>query len=217
MKPYIIAVLQPKGGTGKTTISINLASAFRREGERVLLADSDPQGSALDWSELNDGARLPVMACCRKTIASDLAAVAELYDRIVIDGASKVTDLMGSIVRLADLVLIPLKPSGFDLMATEELIELIKLAHSITGDRPRVAFIVSMQKDGTHLSRAIREQLASFGFPVLSAATSDRVAYAASTGEGLSIFDTRDQKAIAEIDALHAEIGALIEDRSHAA
>lgn len=209
MKPVTIAVLQPKGGTGKTTISINLAVAFKRLGQRVLLGDSDPQGSALDWNEINEGSVLPVMSCCRKTIAKDLEAVAQLYDTIIIDGASKVTDLMGSIVRLVDVVIIPLKPSGFDLMATEELIDLIKLAHSVTGDKPRVAFVVSMQKDGTNLSRAIREQLTEFGFPILEASTSDRVAYAETTGEGRSIFDSRDTKARAEIERLGQQVKEL--------
>lgn len=50
----VIGVLNQKGGVGKTTISVNLASELARRGNKVLLVDADPQGSALDWSEIRE-------------------------------------------------------------------------------------------------------------------------------------------------------------------
>ena len=73
----VVAVLNQKGGSGKTTIATNLAHALMLKGERVLLVDSDPQGSARDWHEANDASLYPVVGLDRETLPKDLAAIGE--------------------------------------------------------------------------------------------------------------------------------------------
>ncbi|PKF48623.1 AAA family ATPase, partial [Enterovibrio nigricans] len=84
----IIAVLNPKGGAGKTTIALHLARALRDSGS-VLLVDSDPQGSARDWSEQGGGDAFPIVGVDRAgALKSTINQLAGLYDWIVLDGAA---------------------------------------------------------------------------------------------------------------------------------
>ena len=87
---HVIAVLNQKGGSGKTTIATNLAHALKLADAKVLLVDSDPQGSARDWNEANAGQLLPVVGLDRETLATDLKAIMGGYDFVVIDGAPQV-------------------------------------------------------------------------------------------------------------------------------
>jgi len=113
--PKVIAVLNTKGGSGKTTIATNLAHALQRDGTNVLLVDSDPQGSTRDWNEANGGSIIPVVGLDRETLAKDLQGISAGYDWIVIDGAPQVAKLSVAAVKAADLVLIPVQPSPYDI------------------------------------------------------------------------------------------------------
>ena len=120
----IVAVLNQKGGSGKTTLAINLAHALQRDGETVLLVDADPQGSARDWHEVNAGAVLDVVGLDRETLARDLKVVGT-YDWVLIDGAPQIAKLSAVAVKVADLVLIPVQPSPFDVWACADLVEMV--------------------------------------------------------------------------------------------
>src|SRR4029078_7320444 len=104
----IIGVLNQKGGAGKTTISVNLAPAFPRNGRGVLLVDADPQGSAIAWSSLRQGEPLfPVIGMAKPTLHLELPNVANAYDLGVIDGAPSVNELARAAMLASDLVVIP--------------------------------------------------------------------------------------------------------------
>src|ERR1700742_4300468 len=122
----IIAVLNQKGGCGKTTIAINLAHSFLNYGYKTLLVDSDPQGSARDWNAENDGQILPVIGLDRESLPNDIESVKSNYDFIIIDGAPSLAKLAAAAVRTADFILIPVQPSPYDIWATADLVEIIK-------------------------------------------------------------------------------------------
>ena len=124
--PSVIAVLNQKGGSGKTTIATNLAFSLKQAGRKVLLIDSDPQGSARDWNEANGGALLPVVGLDRETLPSDLKAIQDGYEFVVIDGAPQIARLAAAAVKAADVVLIPVQPSPYDIWAAADLVELIQ-------------------------------------------------------------------------------------------
>ena len=107
----VIAVLNQKGGSGKTTIAINLAHALQRQGNDVLIVDADPQGTARDWSESRTTGICPVIGLDRESLARDLPAVARSYDRVVIDGPPQLAGISAAAVKVADAVLIPVQPS----------------------------------------------------------------------------------------------------------
>ncbi len=122
----IISLLNQKGGVGKTTLAFHLATALALRGRRVLLVDADPQGSALDWAASRQGALLvPAVGLPTKTLHKDIQTHHALnYDDIVIDGPPRVNELARAAIMAADIVLIPVQPSPYDVWAAKEIIEL---------------------------------------------------------------------------------------------
>lgn len=208
--PQVIAVLNQKGGSGKTTIAINLAHALKLAGSKVLLVDSDPQGSARDWNEANQGQVLPVVGLDRETLPTDLAAISGGYDYVVIDGAPQIAKLAAAAIKCADLVLIPVQPSPFDIWATADLVELIKTRQTITEGKPLAAFVISRAIKHTKLSQEVNEALEGYELPILEQGTSQRVIYPTVASTGQTVFSELGNPAIAEIEALAKEVLELL-------
>ena len=148
--PKIIALLNQKGGVGKTTLTVHLATALARAGERVLLVDSDPQASALDWSGARSGPALfPVIGLPKASLHKELAALATNYSYVVIDGPPRVYDVARSAIMASDLVLIPVQPSPYDIWATSEIVGLLAEA-AVYKPALRSAFVINRKiiRDG---------------------------------------------------------------------
>ncbi len=184
----IIAVLNQKGGAGKTTIATNLAQALVREGHQVLLVDADPQGSLRDWNEVNGGEIVPVVGLDRESLAKDIGAVIKGYDYVVIDGAPQIAKLSVAAVKAADLVLIPVQPSPYDVWACGDLVDIIAARQEVMGGTPKAAFVISRIIKNTRLSQEVVKALGEYEIPVLKAGTTQRVIYPSSASEGKTVF-----------------------------
>lgn len=203
----IVSVLNQKGGAGKTTISINLARAMSLLGAgKVLLVDSDQQGSARDWNINADGELLNVIGLDRPTIDKDIRSIAHTYDWIFIDGAPCLSNMVVSSIKCSDVVLIPVQPSPYDLWATEDLVSLIKERIEMTDGKLKAAFVISRQIPNTLIGKEIRGILEAYELPVFNNGTSQRVAYATTAANGSTVVDGAENEAAKEIMAIAKEL-----------
>lgn len=210
IKPLIIAVLNQKGGCGKTTVSINLAHSFKNSGYKVLIVDGDPQGSARDWNAANNGELLPVIGLDRPSLQKDIEAVRSGYDIIIIDGAPQIAQLSAVAIKAADLVLMPVQPSPYDVWAVSDLIDLIKARQEITDNQPLAAFVISRVIKNTKLGKEVIEALKNYELPVLKSYTTQRVIYPTSASTGQTVYSIGSNEASLEIDAIRDEIIEII-------
>lgn len=209
----IVALLNQKGGVGKSTLALHLAGEWARKGRRVLLIDADPQGSALDWSQQRAREGLPrlfgVVGLARDTLHSEAPELARDADYVVIDGPPRVAGLMRSALLAADLVLIPVQPSPFDGWASAEMLSLLGEARIY---RPQLAarFVLNRCGARTIIARETAETLADHDPPVLTTTVGQRVAFADAARSGRLVSEINGHSPAArEITALCAEVGRI--------
>lgn len=209
----IVALLNQKGGVGKTTLALHLAGQWAREGRRVTLVDADPQGSALDWSQQRGREGLErlfgVVGLARDTLHREAPELARDADHVVIDGPPRVAGLMRSSLLAADLVLIPAQPSPFDGWASAEMLALLGEARVY---RPQLAarFVLNRCAARTVIARETAETLAEHDPPLLAQTIGQRVAFADAAQSGRLAFEVdADSLAAREIVAFAAEVGRI--------
>lgn len=201
----IISILNQKGGTGKTTLAVNMAREYTKRGFKTLLVDSDSQGSALRWHEESGGELIDLTCLPVNTLDKDVVKFKDRYERIIIDGIPRVSPLTVCAIKAADVVLIPVQPSPYDIWATEDLVRLVQERIEITEGKLKAAFIVCRRIKGTILDREVRDQLFALGFPVFVQGTCQRQEYAKSVQEGRTVCEN-DTDAMREIVAIVNEL-----------
>ncbi len=170
---HLIAVGNLKGGTGKSTIAVNLACALAEgAAHHVVLVDADGQGTATDW---HAGHRLPLAVeslplgserDAQRWVARVLALKAGA-DRVVVDLPPQVGSGIASALLIADLFVIPVTPSGVDLRATGKALDLLRRARAVRGaDKPACMLVPSRVDRRTAIGRRIHATLERFGLKV---------------------------------------------------
>jgi chromosome partitioning protein len=194
-----IAFLSQKGGSGKTTLVVHIAVAAQEDGERVVIADTDLQRSAGVWSEARTN-QTPVVA---EVAAAQLDSVIEAsrHDAMtlcIIDTAPHAAPDAAHVARAADLVLIPCRPTAFDLAAAGSAVDIARAAQA------RAAFILSAcPLRAPEIVEARTVLNTRYGLPVVPVEISERRAFARAiaTGRAVTEFDSQG-KAAEEIRTL---------------
>jgi chromosome partitioning protein len=206
----IIALLNQKGGVGKTTLATHIAGELAMQGSSVILLDADPQGSALDWTQRRSQNGLPrlfgAVGLARETLHQEAPELARRCDHVVIDGPPRIAALARSALLAADLVLIPVQPSPYDVWASAEMVSLIREAQVF---RPalRAAFIINRRVSTTVIGREARNALTDQPLPSLLSEVRQRIVFADSVARGqLARELDADSNAAREITALAAEV-----------
>ncbi len=205
----IIAFLNQKGGVGKTTLAMHLAAELSCSRFQVMVIDADPQGSALDWSQARQRAGLPrlfgVVGIPRETLHQEVPAIARIVDHVVIDGPPRVTALARSAILAADVVLIPVQPSPYDVWACTDIVSLVREA-MIYKPTLRAAFVISRRVARTIIGRDVASALEQFDLPILNGAISQRIAFAESAINGQLV------RELSRVGAAQAEVATLMFD-----
>lgn len=200
--------MNEKGGSGKSTLATNLATALHRRGKRVVLVDADPQGTARDWRAASpDGADLPpVVALDRPQLLASISTLAA--DFVVIDTPAKAEAMAAGVVRVANLALIVIQPSGADVWASAATVKLVRQKLDV-GGRIDAAFLVNRASGTTKLSKLIKGgEWNEYGIDQLDATLGNRVSFAQALTDGVSVYDLHDAAARAEVDAVITELEA---------
>lgn len=207
-----IAVANQKGGTGKTTLSVNLAAGFHRRGKTVLL-DADPQGSASQWARLG-GAKNdlpPVQIVDSGEARASIARAGDASRYVLVDCPPHLeSDILRKVMGAVDMVLIPVQPSPLDLWASVDMTAAVRDAR---GGNPRLrAYMVLNQLDGRNaLSRSMHEALAEFEVPALTNGLARRAAFRSAALEGGSVYGLggRGASAVQDVEAIIKEVLSL--------
>lgn len=196
--PRRLAVLNAKGGTGKTTLAVQLTAGLNRR-VPCALGDLDPQGSASQWCGAAGAVRV-------------LAAEQAWGDA---GGAHLVWDCPPSVehpaaqraLQQADAVLVPVLPSPLDLWASWRLVEAIR-AEQQRRPQLRAWLLINQLEPGSALSAAMHDALREFGLPALQAVVRRRAIYRTAALQGVSVYDLgpRAAAAVADIEAVIEEI-----------
>ncbi|MEM7351915.1 MAG: AAA family ATPase [Acidobacteriota bacterium] len=184
----VIALVNIKGGVGKTTLAVTLAGELSTAGRTVQLIDADPQESATSWAAQRESGALPVLPLESQEPADLASAIrSSRAERVIVDCPGRLATIAEAALLLADLALVPVKPSPVDLWEVDAVLETLELIRAARGSElPAVALVPSQGVVGTVLARDLPEVLAGYGVPVAPAVAA-RMPFAEAAARGETI------------------------------
>ncbi len=193
-----VLIANPKGGSGKTTLSINVAGYLAGRGCSTLICDLDRQKSATEWLSL----RAPQLPLIRGLGARDDGALEPQRrgDWLVIDSPAGLHGKnLARALKPARRVLVPLQPSLFDMAATRDFLETLAQEKAVRKERALVGIVAMRVDPRTRAAAALEGFLGQFDLPVL-AWLRDTAQYANAALEGRSIFDLPAHQAARDVE-----------------
>jgi len=170
---HTIALIAQKGGVGKTTIAIHLATGFAAAGRATLILDLDPQASAAEWKDHREAEFPAVLSIQPSRLAKVMDEARNIGTEILIlDTAPHSESTALEAARVADLILVPCQPTIMDLRAMSKTADLLKLV-----GKPAYAVLNNVPHKGTVVAEATETIKETFGMQVAPMHFGDRVAY----------------------------------------
>lgn len=213
MAGAVITIAQQKGGSGKTTLAVNLAVALSRAGRSVAVLDTDPQGSLGRWfmarrdrsGEAGTGdTGIEFSTASAWGVAYECEKLKRQAEIIIIDTPPKVDADLRPALREADLVLVPVSASHVDLWATDSVLDLARR------EGKRTLLVLNRIKSGTRLAAEVAEAAAGMDAELAASRLSNRVVYAETLGQGRGVTEAGKGPASDEVQALVKEVLSLV-------
>lgn len=210
MTAKVIVVAQQKGGAGKTTVAVQLATAFAALGHRVACLDTDPQGTPEAWAALRADAAFPfrpltVEATQGWKLRLGLDAASRRHDLIIVDSPPHAETEARVAIRHADLVLVPCQPSLLDVWASRATLGLV------SAERRQAAVLWNRLPPRGRIIDEAAAALAETGARPLAHGFGNRSAFAASMHKGGGVVETEPKgRAAAEVRAVAAALAPLL-------
>ena len=213
----VIAVSTTKGGSGKTTVTINLAAAFAKKGYQVCIIDADTgQFSALKWAKYREDeqAHISVFQVAQDKLNREAKALSERFDIVLIDGRPTLSEVGDRIVMASDVVIVPVMPSVFDLEAFQDYVprfQQVKELKSEIGGQVKAFVLLNALVVNTTIGQEIEEAVREIttheeDIYLLETKLMRRVAYGNSPTNGLGVVEETDKKARTEVMNLVEEL-----------
>lgn len=207
----VIALIGNKGGAGKTTLCVNLASALGANNPTVIL-DADPQQSSLQWCDIAENNETVEVIEASENIASVLEGVADQYHHQLIDCPPSVhSEQMQQALRIADIAIVPVQPSPLDIWATVHIENAVEEAREHNPGLQAV-LVINQFESRTKLSKIMQRALQELSLPAAETIIRRRAVYRNSFLEGRTVHQmgSRGSAASDEINELIREVEKLI-------
>lgn len=205
MSGHVITIAQQKGGSGKTTLALNLAIEAKARGLSVAIVDTDPQGSLGRWfmtrMEAQGEPDLELSTASAWGVAYEVGKLSERFDVVLMDTPPKADSDLRPALRVADLIVVPVAASHVDLWATEGVLDLARR------ERRPALVVLNRTKPNTRLNAEIADAAKELDAIIADSALGNRVAFAEAPGLGKGVGElSRAGKASEEITNLFDEI-----------
>ena len=210
----IISVANKKGGVGKSTIATNLAVYFASAGKSVVLIDADEQKSSMSFQEVRPDTAIQFQTVSIMTRTILREAEKFLVDFVIIDVPAKDSPVSRAAIAAADRVIVPVQPSQYDILATEDTFRLLD---EVSAQKQNFKFAVIQNmvltnpkiKLSGEVSEVLKDMAKEFGLHLFNSVLYMRIAYKDSAEKGLSVAEMKGEKytkAEEEFNSFYKEV-----------